>query len=88
MRGSSGGAAAARQRVFNTSPSPPPLPADKSPDTRSKAVRLVCNQLIQEPQLEAAIVAFAQAALRQLQIKGGQQQQGEEEGWTQEEAAR
>ena len=51
-------------------------------------MRLVCNQLIQEPQLEAAIVAFAQAALRQLQIKGGQQQQGEEEGWTQEEAAR
>ena len=48
----------------------------------------MCNQLIQEPQLEAAIVAFAQAALRQLQIKGGQQQQGEEEGWTQEEAAR
>ncbi|GAX84655.1 hypothetical protein CEUSTIGMA_g12076.t1 [Chlamydomonas eustigma] len=36
------------------------------PETRSKAVRLVCNQLIREPQLEAAIVQFASAALSRL----------------------
>ena len=58
---------------------------DKSPDTRRKAVRLLVSQLIQEPQLEAAIVAFSKEALRQLSVLGAE---SDPAVWTQEEAAR
>lgn len=58
------------------------------------AVRLVCNQLIQEPALEAAIVAFAEEALRQMAVQGREASSGAQAGaggspaWSQQEALR